>query len=537
MKYAELISEPVPQTEPLDDRQVGNNAGGFVYGLDIWARLERFLILGSDAATYYQSARDLTKQNVSVVAQCYTEDAARTVQTIIDVSNGGRAPKNDAAIFALAIGAAHSDVAIRRAALADVPVQKVLRTSTHLFQFVGACRALGRGWGRSLKRAVANWYAAKSTGALAYQTIKYRSRDGYSHKRLLQTSHPDDAASDDRVALYRWICGKEYDESALPSIVHHHLAAMSGLPKGELLSLIREHNLPWEALPTEVTTDPDVWAAMLPSMGLTALIRNLGSMTSYGALKPMSEGVSVVIDRLRDAEVIKKSRVHPFQILLALATYRNGRGFKGSLSWTPVGQIVDALDDAFYLAFDNVVPTGKRTMIALDISGSMGTALMGSPLTAREGSAAMAMVSVKTEPWTHVVGFSSAGGSYWGGRGTKLIELPITGRQRLDDVVRSISGLPFGGTDCSLPMQYALERGLDVDVFYIYTDNETYAGRIHPMEALRQYRKKTGINAKLVVVGMTSTGFSIADPADGGAMDVVGFDASAPAVMADFVRS
>ena len=46
-----------------------------------------------------------------------------------------------------------------------------------------------------------------------------------------------------------------------------------------------------------------------------------------------------------------------------------------------------------------------------------------------------------------------------------------------------------------------------------------------------------GIPAKLVVVGMVSNGFSIADPSDGGMMDVVGFDASAPALIADFAKT
>ena len=36
--------------------------------------------------------------------------------------------------------------------------------------------------------------------------------------------------------------------------------------------------------------------------------------------------------------------------------------------------------------------------------------------------------------------------------------------------------------------------------------------------------------------GMVSNGFSIADPEDGGMMDVVGFDTSVPQVIADFIR-
>jgi 60 kDa SS-A/Ro ribonucleoprotein len=76
-----------------------------------------------------------------------------------------------------------------------------------------------------------------------------------------------------------------------------------------------------------------------------------------------------------------------------------------------------------------------------------------------------------------------------------------------------------------------------VDTLCIYTDNETWAGDVHPAQALRAYRNARGIPAKLVVVGMTSTGFSIADPNDAGMIDVVGFDPSTPPVIADFARA
>ena len=100
-----------------------------------------------------------------------------------------------------------------------------------------------------------------------------------------------------------------------------------------------------------------------------------------------------------------------------------------------------------------------------------------------------------------------------------------------------IAGMPFGGTDCALPMLYALERGIAADAFIIYTDSETWAGVIHPAVALKQYRERTGIPARLVVVGMVANGFSIADPNDAGMLDVVGFDTATPAVIADFIRS
>jgi len=85
-------------------------------------------------------------------------------------------------------------------------------------------------------------------------------------------------------------------------------------------------------------------------------------------------------------------------------------------------------------------------------------------------------------------------------------------------------------------MLYAQAQGLEVDTFVIYTDSETWAGDVHPAQALRDYRRASGIDARLVVVGMVSNGFSIADPADAGMLDVVGFDTATPQLVADFAR-
>jgi len=563
IKYAKLMSSPVPQTEPLDSRQTQNNAGGFVYQLDDWARLERFLILGSDAPTYYQKAQKLTKENAACVERCYVADPVRTIAHIVDISTEGRAPKNDPAIFALAIGACHKDMNTRQMALAAMP--KVCRIGTHLFQFVVMCKALGRGDGRAFKRAIANWYDDKPVDKLAYQLIKYRSRENLTHKFLLRLSHPksDHSGKTDykyipkgefrriwylnffhskgfvprevhvckgardeqspRAALYRWACGKDYHLAKLPTIVCAHLDAMrvsAGIPE-----MVRQYKLPWEALPTECLKDPDIWKAMLPDMGLTALIRNLGTMTELGTLEPFHSDVNLTCTRLTDQDQLRKARIHPFNVLVALVVYRSGASVRGKRSWQPIPRIVDALDEAFYLAFKNVVPTGKRTLIGIDVSGSMSSQMMDSPLEVCEGAAAMAMVTMRAEKNWHVMAFDQG-----------MRELPISAGSSLADVLKHTRNINDGRTDCALPMLTALKNNWEVDVFQVLTDNETWAGRVHPIAALREYRKKTGINAKLVVIGMTSTGFSIADPQDGGCLDCVGFDTSTPSVIADFCR-
>src|SRR5262249_32931798 len=130
-------------------------------------------------------------------------------------------------------------------------------------------------------------------------------------------------------------------------------------------------------------------------------------MTRVGVLAPGSAGVATVLDRLGDAERIRRARVHPIAVLAALRTYASGQGVRGRGVWHPVREIVDALDAAFYAAFGNVEPAGTRLLLALDVSGSMSAGeVAGVPgLTPRDASAALALVTAATEPNYSVVGF------------------------------------------------------------------------------------------------------------------------------------
>jgi 60 kDa SS-A/Ro ribonucleoprotein len=539
----------VPQWAPVPG-QVANSAGGFAWAVDVWTRLRRFLILGSEGGSYYASEWSLTRENAQAVEECVREDGLRAVAEIVRVSTEGRAPKNDPALYALALAAGAGDVETRRAALAALP--QVARTGTHLFQFALFVEGF-RGWGRALRRAVGRWYAAQPVGALAYQAVKYRQRVGVTHRDLLRLAHPAGRVgagnptvdvSDEHARLFEWIVrGGTFD--GLPRLVEGFARAQEAATARETAALVRDYRLPREALKPEHLTSPEVWEALLDDMPTTALIRNLATMTRVGVLAPGSDGTAKAVAQLGEAERIRKARVHPIAVLAALRTYASGRGARGRGEWNPVREIVDALDAAFYTAFGNVEPTGKRLLLALDVSGSMtGGWVAGVPgLTPRDASAALALVTAATESRYEVVGFYAGKGGYkkrgrqvWSGYTDGLTPLAISPRQRLEDAVKTVSDLPFGGTDCALPMLYAQARGREIDTFVIYTDSETWAGDVHPVQALRDYRHASGIEAQLVVVGMVANGFSIADPNDPGMLDVVGFDTATPQLISDFAR-
>jgi 60 kDa SS-A/Ro ribonucleoprotein len=459
----------------------------------------------------------------------------------VELSVSGRAPKQNPCLFALAAAAGLGDEEGRRAALDALP--QVARIGTHLFIFARYVEQF-RGWGRQLRRGVADWYTAKSVDDLAFQAVKYRQREGWSHRDLLRLSHPE-TTDENRKQLFDWVCGREISRPAQRTIegfLQAQTADSKAIPR-----LVRDYRLTWEMLPDTALSDPKVWEALLENgMPQTALMRQLPRLTNLGLLGPLGSRTRAVADQLADPELLTKARVHPINVLVAQRTYASGHSARGAGSWSPSRPIVDALDAAFYASFGNVVPTGKRTLLALDVSGSMGASISNMPITCREASAALAMVTARTETDYEIVGFTSSyntsgtrsryGWNYGQRSSTVLTPLGISPRQRLDDVIRAVSHMDFGGTDCSLPMRYALAQGLMVDTFCVYTDNETWAGEIHPHQALTQYRERVNPAAKLIVIGMTATNFSIADPSDAGMLDVAGFDSAVPQLISDFAR-
>jgi len=520
MSYlAHAATKNLPVTEQMRADQVKNSDGGYVWAVDDWTRLNRFLIMGSEGGSYYIGEKKLTKENAAATMKCIKSDGFRVVDEVVRVSEAGRAPSNDPALFVLAMAASHGGEATRQYAFDNL--SKVARIGTHLFHFVGFCK-LFRGWGRAMRRGVAAWYEEMDVDRLAFQAVKYKGRDGWTHRDVLRLAHPK---TDDKVRneVFKYMTGNDWEPIMAPSVLINSDRATAGTLTA---SEIAEYNLPREVIDTKQLNDPEVWDALLQNMPMTAMIRNLGKMTNVGLLKPMSKASKMVCARLQNTRELEGARIHPISVLAALVTYQAGHGYKGSLTWSPVAKIIDALDEAFYLSFGNVVPTGARTMLCLDVSGSMNKyGVNGMPfLNCKQAAAAMAMSVVRTEEDYMTVGF-----------GGTVQSIYLSPKLRLDTVVNKMNQLSFGWTDMSLAVRYALDNKLDIDVFQVFTDNEVNHGK-HPAGILQEYRDKTGINAKFAVWGMASNGFTVADPSDYGMMDIAGLDAAAPVIVNDWIR-
>ena len=523
---------------------VPNSAGGHAYPVDDMTRLRRFLILGSEGGSYYANERKLTLENAAAVKRCIQQQGLATIGEIIKISQSGRAPKVGPPLFALAMASTYGDEEARKFALHYLP--KVARTGSQLQMFIDYIGTM-RGWGRGLRRAVANWYTNKDIKDAVYQTVKYRQRYNWTHRDLLRKAHPK-AASSEFNDFFAWVTqGAAPPDAPNFALIHAYEQAKTADPKF-LASLIRAYNMTWEMVPSEHLDKPEVWEALAERMPLTALVRNLATLTRVGTIAPMkSAWVCERLNAIGNARTEDFTRIHPIAVLSALLTYRSGKSVRGSNTWTPVPQVVDALDKAFDQSFATAPQTNQRFYLGIDVSSSMGSGeVAGVPgLTPRMAAAAMAMAIARREPNYYIAGFAAGdyGSLRYGFRGrvmarkNAMAPLSITANDSLNDAMHKTQALDFGATDCALPMLDALEKKIPVDVFVILTDSETWAGPIHPTEALRKYRQEMGIPAKLVVVAMVANKFSIADPLDAGMLDVVGFDSAAPALIADFAKS
>ncbi len=540
-RYSKKVYGDTVQTEAMFGKdQVKNNAGGYVFKVTPWQMLDRFLIIGTESNTYYCKSEKLTKDaadSVVKLIQSSEDNGKKVVDRIVEISDSGRAAKNEPAIFALALAASFGTDKVKTYALSNLT--KVARTGTHLFQFVEDVDSM-RGWGRGLRKAVGNWYNSKDMESLVYQVMKYKNRNTWTHKDVLSMSHPKPITNGHSYVFKSLFEGFDTDNEKLTSIeipdnqkhaIEKYVLGMNfaNIVKDNVkkaVKYIKEYNLPREVIPTQMLNEVSIWEALLEmKMPMTALLRNLGKMASIGMLEPFSNNSKIVINSLSNRDLIRKARLHPINILAAKMVYDSGRGFKGDNTWTVNNNISEVLEDAFYLSFEDIEPTGKRQLFALDISGSMGWGgVTGYPfITPAVANAAMVMAAVRSEKEYLIKGF-----------GDTFRDLNVTRKMDLNTVLKNIHNLTFGGTDCSLPMEWALKNKIPVDVFSVWTDNETWCGNKHPVQALKNYRNAMGIDAKLIVCASTVTDFTIADPSDKGMLDVAGFDSSVPTVIREF---
>ncbi|XP_026062751.1 RNA-binding protein RO60 isoform X2 [Carassius auratus] len=266
-----------------------------------------------------------------------------------------------------------------------------------------------------------------------------------------------------------------------------------------------------------------VWKALLKEMPIAVLLKHLGKLTANKVLAAGSADVAAVCERIQDESALKKAKTHPFNILVASENYKRGHGKRSKLRWDPDRDIVQALDCAFSRSISTVEATGKRFLVAVDVSSSLSSVTHGSSISSVAAAAAMCLVIAQTEPDAQIVVFSKG----------SVCPCAISSDMTFMQIAAQLIQTPGGSTDCALPITWASENDKTVDVFIIFTNNQTF-GRENPADTLKTYRQKTGLFSKLIVCGLIASSLSVADPEDRGMLDICGLDSQAVDVIRNF---
>lgn len=539
-----------PQSQPFPGKvQVKNAAGGYVFEKDPWVKVEDFLILGTTGGTFYTPEAKLTDMNVKFLGEALDADPARFVRLVkdISVSRPSRAVKPDPCLFALALADSRPEA---RPYVKAVFAESA-RTTDHLSKYFGYGKNL---WGkpskaghgtspvmnRSRRTMLASWFNDGDIHDVAFRALKARQRktpagEQMELRDIIRIAHVAGRTPEHR-ALVGWLAGKvsDADAAAVLPDVDNFLTAQAAVTEAEAVRLITERRIPWEFIPAELRK-AKVWDALIDTVGMTALIRNLALMTRLGTIAPFSSANDRVVARLVNGDALVKARVHPMDLYLATQVYMSGASQpdpkRAAQTWQPVGVISDALGDAYELSFGAVQPSGKRMLVTVDSSGSMsggwggiqsgGSQLKGSPYEIANHMAAM---TARIE----------GANAHFIDADTSVHASKITPKTSFREIAGwTPSG---GGTNMGVPFSWAREQKLKVDGFVIYTDNETWAGRSHPAQELDWYRREVNPDARVVIASMTATGYQIADPGDEAVLAVAGVDASLPKVISGFIR-
>ena len=527
-----------PQNQAIPGREaemIRGRSDGYMFEAEIWQTLKRCLLIGTAQSTYYANKRELTDDFVDTVKEAIASDARRVAKEIVYASDG-RSINNSAPILALVLLSmghtpeAKSSVAegtsveetFQDAKQAFIEIfPQVVRTGSHFYEWLNYTKSM-RGFGKVIKQVGTAWLAREDVKGLAYQLLKYQQRHGFTNRDALRLFHVKPVTPEhDR--LYNWVVNgwSELPES-IPSEATKQIWWYEWLKRNpeETHRAISEGRLTHEMAAPVGKMDRQAWQLLFETMPIGALLRNLGSLTQLEVLRVDNTGnCDRVEELLNNKGYLRKARIHPIDVLKALKTYASGGKIgRSKKTWTPVPRIVDILEKALELSFSVVKPTNKVFLHAVDISGSMSYGVVDSVgLSCCEIATTMALVTAKAEKNYAIRGFS-----------TKFIDLGINKRDSFRSALKKASNRNFGGTDASVAYDWAIKHKFKADVICFWTDSESWAGRKHPAQALKEYRRRVNPNAKAVYITLAPYNITLVDPKDTNSWDLAGFDPGIP---------
>lgn len=427
-----------------------NEAGGPAYKLSPEHALAQFAVTGCFNRTFYADAADQLNQVLELANEV---DPSFVAKTAVYARRDGFMKDMPAVLLAV--------LSVRDRALFERVFPVVIDNGKMLRNFVQIMRpgVVGRkSLGSLPKRLVREWFETRN----AEQIFKQSVGQSPSIADVLKMVHPK-PSDGEREALFGYLIGREIDVDKLPEIVKHFERYKNG-DSAEL------PDVPFQMLTALPLGKPE-WTQIARNAPWQMTRMNLNTFQRHGVFDDETL-VSMIAERLRNADAVKRSRVFPFQLLSAFKAAEANNGIPS--------EITEALQDAMEIATENVPKIDGKVFIFPDISGSMHSPATGyrkgatSTVTCLDVAALFAATLLRKNPTAEVIPFSD-----------NVVNARLNPRDSVMTNAKILASLPSGGTNCSAPMRELNQRYAKGDVIIYISDNESW------MDANRSWNSGT----------------------------------------------
>ncbi|CUS44731.1 MAG: TROVE domain-containing protein [Pseudomonadota bacterium] len=429
--FASAIAKLLPATNAV------NREGAPAYALGAEAKLAQLAATGTLNDSFYATAE---AHLAEVLAAAKAVDPMFVARAAVYARKAG-AMKDMPALLTAYLTVAEPDLAVR-------VFGRVIDNGRMLRTFVQIMRSgqVGRtSLGTRPKRLVKGWLEQASMRDL----MAAATGNDPSLADIVRMVHPS-PRDETRRAFYGWLIGKPYDVAALPV----EIAAFEGWkhkPSGALPSV------PFQWL-TAFPLTAEQWGELAGTMGWQALRMNLNTLARNGAFAV--DGVTAAVAaRLSDVEALKKARVLPYQLMVALDSAGESVPLK----------VQAALEDALEASVSNVPMVSGNVVVCPDVSGSMASPATGyrkgatSKVSCNQVAALVAAAILRTNRQARVLPFEQ-----------RVVKVKLDPFARLAVNTAKLAAVGGGGTSVSAPLAQLNAERATVDLVVIVSDNESW---------------------------------------------------------------
>jgi 60 kDa SS-A/Ro ribonucleoprotein len=475
-----------------------NEAGGTAYSFSDEHALAQYVVTGCMNNVYYSTAEEQVGTIVALASKVKPEFLAK-----LTVYARQKAFMKDSPALLLAVLSGRDTNLFKQVAPKVLDNAKMVRNFAQIMRSGVTGR---KSFGTAPKNAILNWFNSVNDFTLFRQSVG----NDPSIADLIKMVHPK-PSTPSREALYAYFLGKDLSEkfNNLPKVVqdfeNFKAKKTTDIP-----------DVPFEMLTALSLTETD-WVGIAKKASWTQTRMNLNTFARHGVFNDKSM-IKVIADRLSDKELIKTSKVFPYQLM---AAYVN--------SGNDVPEAVrNALQSAMEVAIENIPELDGKIYVLPDVSGSMGSSVTGyrqgstSAVRCVDVAALVAASFLRKNPDTEVIPFDTTAHTV---RLNSRDSVMTNAEKLVKFHAEKLVKFHGGGTNCAAPLAQLNANSAKGDLVVFVSDNQSWInsdyGQTHALTEWKAFQKRNP-NAKLVCIDLQPYG-NTQVPDDKAVMNIGGF--------------